>query len=76
MAELVTDAVCRELARQRVDKGRLVFPSGGEAEAREREYRRLHSQYGLRIHELFFPRDVRRGRQTAAEKAEEAAAPL
>lgn len=76
LAELVAEAFCRDIARRRVERGRFVFPTGGEAEAREREARRLHNQYALRIHELFAPRQVARGRPTAAQMAEEAATPL
>ena len=68
MAELVAEAFCRELARHRVHKSRLAFPTGGEAEAREVEFRRLHNQYAVRIHELFAPRDSKRGQPTVSAR--------
>lgn len=78
MAELVAEAFCRELAVQRVQnpRGKFVFPAGGEADAREREFRRLHNQYAHRIHDLFVREEASKGRPKAAEMADRAAVPL
>jgi hypothetical protein len=72
VAELVAEAFCREVASERVRRNKFVYPMGGAADAREREYRRIHNDYALRIHELLFPREVRRGRPTATQMADEA----
>jgi hypothetical protein len=72
LAELVAEAFCRELAAEKMKRGRLVYPMGGSADARDNEYRKLHNEYAHRIHELLFPREVRKGRPTAERAAEEA----
>jgi len=76
LAELIAEACCREIARQRVQKQLVAVPAGAEADAREREYRRLHNQYAHRIHEMFVQRENRRGRPTSAEMIDSASVPL
>jgi hypothetical protein len=85
LAELIADAFCREVARERVGTGLVPSPIGGQADAREREYRRLHNQYAGRIHELFVEGKYRgiagstnghRGRPRSEEMMDRAAAPL
>jgi hypothetical protein len=51
LAELVSEAFCRELAREGVGKGKFMSAPGAEADARQREYLRLHNQYAAKIHE-------------------------
>lgn len=53
LAELAAEAVCREIARQGVAKGRFISLQGAETDAIQREYIRLQNQYTARIHELF-----------------------
>jgi len=85
LAELVSEASCRELARRRIQAGLVPHPVGGEADAREREYRRLHNQYAGRIHALFVQSkhrrvadaaETRRGRPRSEEMMDRAAVPL
>jgi hypothetical protein len=85
LAELVTEAFCRELARRRIQVGVVAHPVGGEADAREREYRRLHNRYAARIHALFVqdryrrsrgPSNGRRGRPSSEEMMDRAASAL
>lgn len=85
LAELVTEAFCREIARRRIQTGLVPHPVGGEADARDREYRRLHNQYAGRIHCVFVQdryrrTDVsvngRRGRPSSKEMMDRAASPL
>lgn len=53
LSELTAEAVCREIARQGVAKGRFISLPGAETDAIQREYVRLQNQYTARIHELF-----------------------
>jgi len=77
-AELVLEAVCREIARRGVESGTFIAPEGGETEAMQREFGRLQNKYGALIHHCFAgPRvSSRRGRLTAQEEAEKAAMPV
>jgi hypothetical protein len=78
VAELVLEAVCREIARRGVEAGTFIAPEGGEAEAMQREFGRLQNMYGALIHHCFAGTHsvLRRGRLTAAEEAERAAMPV
>jgi hypothetical protein len=51
LAELVSEAFCRELAREGVGRGKFISAPGAEADAKQREYLRLHNQYAAKIHE-------------------------
>jgi hypothetical protein len=53
LAELVTEAVCKEIARQGIAKGKFIAPLGAETDALQREYVRLQNQYAAKIHALF-----------------------
>ena len=53
LAELVTEVVCREIARQGTSRGRFISVSGFEADAIQREYLRLQNLHAASIHALF-----------------------
>lgn len=75
LAELLTEAVCRELARRGVESEIYIAPAGGQADAIQRKYIELQNQYAHRIHACFvdsnFQRNteskVKRGRPTREE---------
>lgn len=82
LAELITEAVCREIARQGVEKGTFLAPTAGQADAIQREYIRLQNQYAHRIHSCFvdsFEKNkapARRGRPSREETITKAVASL
>ena len=51
LAELITEAVCREIARQGVESGRFLAPEGAEADAVQSHFIRLQNRYAHLIHE-------------------------
>jgi hypothetical protein len=51
LAELVTEAVCREIAREGVEKGRFLVLEGAEADAIQNHFIRLQNRYSHLIHE-------------------------
>jgi hypothetical protein len=51
LAELVTEAVCREIAREGVEKGRFLVLEGSEADAIQNHFIRLQNRYAHLIHE-------------------------
>jgi hypothetical protein len=61
LAELITEAVCNEIARRGVKKGTYLAPKGGETDAIRRKYIELQNQYGYRIHSCFVDGKYRRG---------------
>jgi hypothetical protein len=50
LAELVTEAVCREIAREGVEKGRFLVLEGSEADAIQNHFIRLQNRYAHLIH--------------------------
>lgn len=60
LAEMITEAVCREIARRGVDSGNFLSMAGGETDAVQREFIRLQNQYGHRIHTCFVDAQYRR----------------
>jgi len=52
LAELITEAVCREIARQGVESGRFLAPEGSEADAIQSHFIRLQNRYAHMIHEV------------------------
>jgi hypothetical protein len=50
LAELITEAVCREIARHGVEIGRFLAPDGAEADAVQNHFIRLQNQYAHLIH--------------------------
>jgi hypothetical protein len=52
LAELITEAVCREIARQGVESGRYLAPEGAEADAIQSHFIRLQNRYAHLIHEV------------------------
>jgi hypothetical protein len=51
LAELITEAVCREIARQGVESGKFLAPEGAEADAIQSHFIRLQNRYAHLIHE-------------------------
>lgn len=84
LAELITEAVCQEIARRGVHNGRFIAPPGGEVDAIQREFRRLQNHYAPKIHELVVDPKARRdlsdtskkGRPSTAELRDKAVFPL
>lgn len=78
-AELVLEAVCKELARRGVDSGKFMAPSGsgGIAAAIDREYDQLRIKYAEQLHQLVVGETAppRRGRRPVAESRAAAASP-
>lgn len=69
LAELVTEAVCFEIARRGVENGVFLAPAGAEADAIRREHINLQNKYAHTIHECFVEAEHRRGaNQTPARK--------
>lgn len=52
LAELITEAVCREIARQGVESGRFLAPDGAEADAIQSHFIRMQNRYAHLIHEV------------------------
>jgi hypothetical protein len=52
LAELITEAVCREIAREGVEKGRFLVLEGSEADAIQNHFIRLQNRYAHLIHEF------------------------
>ncbi len=50
LAELITEAVCREIAREGVEKGRFLVLEGSEADAIQNHFIRLQNRYSHLIH--------------------------
>jgi hypothetical protein len=52
LAELITEAVCREIARQGVESGKFLAPDGAEADAIQSHFIRLQNRYAHIIHDV------------------------
>jgi len=52
LAELITEAVCREIARRGVETGKFRAPDGAEADAIQSHFIRLQNKYAHLIHEV------------------------
>jgi hypothetical protein len=52
LAELITEAVCREIARRGVERGKFLAPDGAEADAIQSHFIRLQNRYAHLIHEV------------------------
>lgn len=50
LAELITEAVCREIAREGVEKGKFLVLEGAEADAIQNHFIRLQNRYAHLIH--------------------------
>jgi len=57
LAELITEAVCREIAREGVERGRFLAPDGAEADAIQNHFIRLQNRYAHMIHEAIVKTD-------------------
>jgi len=57
LAELITEAVCREIARQGVESGKFLAPEGAEADAIQSHFIRLQNRYAHLIHEVIVAKE-------------------
>jgi hypothetical protein len=57
LAELITEAVCREIARHGVEIGRFLAPEGAEADAVQNHFIRLQNLYAHLIHKYIVTLD-------------------
>jgi hypothetical protein len=57
LAELITEAVCREIARQGVESGRFLAPEGSEADAVQSHFIRLQNRYAHLIHDVIVTKE-------------------
>jgi hypothetical protein len=57
LAELITEAVCREIAREGVERGNFPAAEGAEADAIQGHFIRLQNRYAHLIHEVIVKMD-------------------
>jgi hypothetical protein len=57
LAELITEAVCREIARHGVEQGKFLAPEGAEADAIQSHFIRLQNRYAHVIHDVIVKLD-------------------
>jgi hypothetical protein len=57
LAELITEAVCREIAREGVERGNFPAAEGAEADAIQSNFIRLQNRYAHLIHEVIVKKD-------------------
>lgn len=57
LAELITEAVCREIARQGVESGKFLAPEGSEADAIQSHFIRLQNRYAHLIHNVIVTKE-------------------
>ncbi len=57
LAELVAEAVCREIARSGVERGKFLVLDGSEADAIQNHFIRLQNRYAHLIHEYIVSRE-------------------
>ncbi len=57
LAELITEAVCREIARQGVESGKYLAPEGSEADAIQSHFIRLQNRYAHLIHDVIVTKE-------------------
>ena len=57
LAELITEAVCREIARQGVESGRFLAPEGSEADAIQSHFIRLQNRYAHLVHDVIVTKE-------------------
>lgn len=50
LAELISEAMCREVARQGVERGTFLAPDGAETDAIQQQFIRLQNQYAHLVH--------------------------
>lgn len=68
LAELITEALCREIARQGVENGKYLSPLGGESDAIQRKYVELQNSYAHRIHSCVVDSEFQRSSRTKPRK--------
>lgn len=57
LAELITEAVCREIARQGVENGKFLAPEGSVADAIQSHFIRLQNRYAHLIHDVIVTKE-------------------
>jgi len=57
LAELITEAVCREIAREGVEKGKYLVLEGSEADAIQNHFIRLQNRYAHLIHQYMVTKE-------------------
>ncbi len=57
LAELITEAVCREIAREGVERGNFPAAEGAEGDAIQSNFIRLQNRYAHLIHEVIVKKD-------------------
>lgn len=57
LAELITEAVCREIAREGVEKGKYFVLEGSEADAIQNHFIRLQNRYAHLIHQYIVTKE-------------------
>jgi len=57
LAELITEAVCREIARQGVESGKFLAPEGSEADAIQSHFIRLQNRYARLMHDVIVTKE-------------------
>jgi len=57
LAELITEAVCREIARQGVESGKFLAPEGSEADAIQSHFIRLQNRYAHLVHNVIVTKE-------------------
>lgn len=60
LAEMITEALCREVARRGVESGKYPTIQGSEADAVQREYINLQNKYAHRVHSCVVDAQFRR----------------
>src|SRR5437016_11513761 len=68
LAELITEAVCREIARRGVENGNFLAPANAQADAIQREYIRLQNQYAHKLHGCLVDSEYRRDGSSISER--------
>jgi len=68
LAELVSEAVCFEIARRGVQNETFLFVAGAESDATRREHIRLQNEYGHKIHECLVDKENRREESAMVSK--------
>jgi hypothetical protein len=84
LAELITEALCQEIARRGVESGIFLAIPGSEADAIRQQYIKLQNQYAHRVHACFVqssyrrnaPSTVKRGRLSRDESLSKAVAEI
>lgn len=69
LAELITEAACREMARRGVESGKYLTMPGTEIDSIQREYINLQNKYAHKIHAFLVDPNYRRNSDVVEKKA-------